>query len=172
LSQPGFAYQRVLWFPDGRRLLVIGSEEGHGTRLYVQDASGGALTPLSREGISHDTPVISPDGAFVAVAQPDGYWVYPVGGEPPWSFHAVEDGEIFASWSADGRAVLTTFPDHAPFRVFRVDVRTGRREFWKEIAPSDPSGVCNAGILLRPDGSSVMNTTRYVNDLFLVEPAH
>jgi Tol biopolymer transport system component len=172
LSQPGFTYQRVLWFPDGRRILVIGSEEGHGHRLYVQDASGGAMTPLSTEGISHDTPVISPDGAFVAVAQPDGYWVYPVSGEPPWSFHAVEDGEIFASWSEDSRAVLTTFPDRAPFRVYRVDVRSGQRELWKVIAPSDPSGVCNAGILLRPDGSSVMNATRYVNDLFLVEPAH
>ena len=172
LSQPGFAYGRVLWFPDGRRILVIGSEEGHGTRLYVQDASGGAMTPLSTEGISHDTPVVSPDGAYVAVAQPDGYWVYPVSGEPPWRFDGVEDGEIFASWSEDSRAVLTTLPDRAPFRVYRVDVRSGKRELWKVIAPSDPSGVCNVGILLRPDGSSVMNATRYINDLFLVEPAH
>jgi hypothetical protein len=39
------------------------------------------------------------------------------------------------------------------------------------IAPSDPSGVYNAEILLRPDGSSVMNATRFVNDLFLVDPA-
>jgi len=172
LSQPRFAYERVFWFPGGGRLLVIGKEEGHDQRLYIQDDSGGALTPLSTEGISHDGPVISPDGALVAVAQPDGYWIYPVNGQSRWSFEGVEDGEVFASWSEDGRAVLTTVPDRAPFRVYRVDVRSGRRELWKVIEPSDPSGVCSASILLRPDGSSVMNAMRWVNDLFLVDPAH
>jgi len=170
LSQPGFDYDSVSWFPDGRRLLVVGSQGGRGQRLFVQDASGGALTPLSTEGIRGECR-ISPDGSFVAAEQRDGFWIYPVDGRPRWRLSGVEAGETIASWSEDGRAVLTTVQGRTPFPVYRVDVQNGRRDLWKTVAPADPAGISNAQILLRPDGSSVMNVVRWNNNLFLVEGA-
>ena len=39
------------------------------------------------------------------------------------------------------------------------------------VAPADPAGISDARILLRPDGSSVMNVVRWNNNLFLAERA-
>ena len=49
LSRDSIDYQRAWWFPDGKRILVAGSEPGHSTRLYVRDLEGGKLQPVTPE---------------------------------------------------------------------------------------------------------------------------
>ena len=39
------------FFPDGKRILFLGSEPGHGARLFVQDLGGGAARPVTPEGV-------------------------------------------------------------------------------------------------------------------------
>jgi len=43
-----------------------------------------------------------------------------------------------------------------PVAIFRVNVATGRRSFWKRLAPPDPAGVYGlSAIVLTPDGKTV-----------------
>jgi eukaryotic-like serine/threonine-protein kinase len=58
-----------------------------------------------------------------------------------------------------------------PAKIERVDLATGRREPWKEIAPADPAGVqSNAGIKFSADGKSyAYSTLRILSDLYVVD---
>jgi Tol biopolymer transport system component len=168
LSRPDFMYEGLSWFPDGRRLLVLGREKGRDARLYLQDPSGGPLTPLSTEGIKGNCP-ISPDGTLVVADQPDGFWVYSVAGGERRPLSGLSKDEFVASWSQDGRSVFATVDERLPFRIYRVDVATGRRQLWKTIPLADPAGVCSADIALLPDGSYITSVARWINDLYLVE---
>jgi len=46
LSSVPIQYERAWWFPDGKRILVDGSEPGHRARLYVRDLNGANSSPL------------------------------------------------------------------------------------------------------------------------------
>ena len=46
------AFSWAGWFPDGKRILFAGFEEGKGQRMYVQDLSGGAPRPITPEGVA------------------------------------------------------------------------------------------------------------------------
>ena len=56
-------------------------------------------------------------------------------------------------------------------RVDRLDVATGRREPWKELAPADLAGVAGVtNIVLTPDARSYAYTyVRRLSNLYLVE---
>ena len=51
LSQPGFDYDYAVWFPDGKHLLVTGREPGKQARSYLTTMDGGALAPITPEGV-------------------------------------------------------------------------------------------------------------------------
>jgi hypothetical protein len=58
-----------------------------------------------------------------------------------------------------------------PIRIFRLDINNGKRELWKEIAPSDRAGV-EAGFTLQitPDGKYyAYSFQRLLSDLYLIE---
>jgi hypothetical protein len=77
---------------------------------------------------------------------------------------------VWRNWSEDGRFVYAWEWGVLPFRVFRVDLATGRREPWKTIMPQDPAGIYNADLMLTPDGKSyAYNAKRMLSDLYLVE---
>ncbi len=64
--------------PDGKQILITGSEAGHGSRLYLRDFSGGKPRALSPEGYS-TIGVISPDGKWTVVRGPDRKrYLYPI----------------------------------------------------------------------------------------------
>jgi WD40 repeat protein len=168
LASPGFEYQGIEWFPDGRRLLVAGREQGRQKRLYLQDLSGGPPRPLSTEGITGPGR-ISPDGNLVVADQPDGFWIYPVSGGERRRLPEVRENEYVTCWSEDGRSVFVTIQGRLPYRIDRIDVATGRRELWRTIAPADPTAVQQADVLLKPNGSYALNVQRLLSDLYLVE---
>jgi hypothetical protein len=58
-----------------------------------------------------------------------------------------------------------------PAKVYRVELATGKRTVWKQIAPLDPTGVSTIGpILMTPDGKTyVYGFHRTLGDLYLVE---
>src|SRR6185436_19011471 len=58
-------YQAASWFPDGRRIVISGNEPGRGSRLFVQETSGGKPRPITPEGIDIRFNVVSPDGKFI-----------------------------------------------------------------------------------------------------------
>ena len=62
-----------------------------------------------------------------------------------------------------------TWPE-VPTRVYKADIATGRKQFWKKFVPPDISGVTDIGaILITPDGHNyVWEYGRTLSDLYLV----
>jgi dipeptidyl aminopeptidase/acylaminoacyl peptidase len=132
-------YSSARWFPDGKRILVCGTEAKHASRCYAQDVSGGKPRPVTSEGSRNG--IVSPDGTLILVqGSRDEYQLYPsAGGEPrPVSSLAADD--VVARWTADGRFLLA-YHTSVPARLERVDLATGRRELVHRLAPPDLAGV-------------------------------
>jgi dipeptidyl aminopeptidase/acylaminoacyl peptidase len=160
------------WFPDGKRILFTGNEEGKGVRFYVRDVASGKAEAISPEGVNGNEFVISPDSQWVAGIGPDqkGY-LYPVAGGDPRLIPGLSPGEQPITFSADGSALYIYQPGELPARVNRLDIHTGKRTLWRELMPSDPAGVETIGpILITPDAKTcVFGYHRMLADLYLVE---
>ena len=79
--------------------------------------------------------------------------------------------ESLLQW-ADDRSVYVNSPEEVPLPIDRVDLATGERERWKELIPSDPSGVFHVGkVRIAPDGKSYAYSYARiaVSDLFVIE---
>jgi serine/threonine protein kinase/Tol biopolymer transport system component len=172
LTHDAINHVRAHWFPDGKRFAFLGSEPGHGVRLYVQDLDGGAPRAITPEGVSATQWEISPDGKLIAAVGPDqnGY-LYPVDGGDPRPIRGFPQGNIPVSWSADGRSLFTYRAGDLPAKISRLDLATGEKQPWREIMPSDSAGITDIGpILITPDSKSyVYEYGRTLSDLYLVE---
>jgi eukaryotic-like serine/threonine-protein kinase len=164
---------RAAWSPGGESLLVSASEPGHGPRLYVQSARGGATRAFTPEGVGAAWAV-SPDGAHVAAADADlRLMLYDVAaGVEARPIPGTEPGDVPIRFTPDGRALYVLVrSDGARAEIMRVDIKTGDREPWKEIVPADPIGVFGVPrVLLSADGQSyVYSFVRMLDELYLVD---
>src|SRR5204863_5719923 len=155
------------FFADGRRILIEGTEPGHGNRLYVLDLSGGTPQPITPEGVTLTDGVhtVSPDGKFVAAIGPDDtarYYPLTASAAEARPIPGLSAGQGPVRWSRDGKSLF--------FWGFVVDVDSGRRHPWKEFRPPDPVIDHMNCILPGPDGKSyVYSYDRYVSDLFEIQ---
>jgi Tol biopolymer transport system component/predicted Ser/Thr protein kinase len=172
LSNDNINHTWAHWFPDGKRIAFSGNEPGHGVRLYVLEIDSAKPKPISPEGVLATAFFISPDSQFVAGVGPDqkGY-LFPVAGGEPQLIPGLDSGEQPITWSDDGHSLYIYQPGEVPARVFRLDVKTGKRTLWRQLVPSDPAGVETIGpILLSPDAKTcVYGYHRTLSDLYLVE---
>ncbi len=142
LTHDQLLYSRVFWFPDEKRIAFRAQEPGHGNRIFVQDLSEGKPRPVTPEGASLNVQ-LSPDGKLVAVAMGtkfetqiysvDNGAVHAVPGSPP--------GEVPIAWSPDGRFLYCYRLGSVPADIFQIELSTGRRTLWKQLAPPDPIGI-------------------------------
>ncbi|HKH47581.1 MAG TPA: protein kinase [Thermoanaerobaculia bacterium] len=167
------ALQSIHWFPDGRRLLLVGRERGRGMRSYVQELRGGQPRPITPEGVYSVTwSPISPDGKLViATGLGNRSALYPVDGGKPRPIQGLAPGEVPSRWTADGRALFVQRSYQVPFEIHRLDLESGRRTLWKRIRPADLAGVIPfREVLLTPDGEAyVYNSERLYSHLYLAE---
>jgi DNA-binding winged helix-turn-helix (wHTH) protein/WD40 repeat protein len=173
LPDTGLSYQWVKYFPDGRRLLALGSLPKQGLRLYVQSLDDSKLAPISPEMMVRNA-AISPDGGRVAILSADNrLLVYPASGGDP---HQIPAAEPLAPlrWSKDGEWIfvqrLSRYTE-LPARVFRVRARSGEIKPWNDISPADPMGVNSVtGVSIGPDERFyVYSYRRVLSELYLVE---
>jgi serine/threonine protein kinase len=139
---PVNSYVYTNWLHDGRRVVFTGTEPGHSLRAYVQDVTGGDPRPISSELIPELSLPASPDDRWVARHLPTGgIRLFSVDGSETRDVAGGSPGEGILQFTADGKAlfVANSFGSHA--RVFKLDVATGKREAWKDLAPADPAGV-------------------------------
>jgi hypothetical protein len=156
------------FFPDGRRLLIGGMVQGREGRLYVLDPADASLRPITAEmtGIG----ALSPDGRWVAAIGHDGHFLYPVEGGERRALPGLSIQEWPIGWSADGRSVFLRREGALPMAVLRMDVASGRKEPWKELAPPDRAGVVWMSPLVTADGAAYVYTYhRVLSDLYLVQ---
>ena len=165
-------YAYVLFHPDGRRLLFRASDASNSLALWVGDLSGG--TPRR---VAHDRFVISltaagitPDGTrFVARASDGRLHLVPFDGSAPRPVSDNEN-EIFAGFDGDDAAFVWS-PTQFPVTVERLDLRTGRRQPWRRLGPTDGVGVVPMTYLrVAPQGRALVYTfQRTLSELFVVD---
>jgi len=81
------------------------------------------------------------------------------------------EADVLAHWSADGKSVLVYRRAEIPCRLERVDLETGRRTLFKELAPADRTGLLSMReIFVTDDLRSYAYTAYYqVSSLFISE---
>jgi eukaryotic-like serine/threonine-protein kinase len=162
------------WFPDGQRVLVAGTEPGRDARLYVQSIAGGPPQPLSAGTVNagFGSVSIAPDGTRVAVMEPDDSLVlYAVPGGEKSPVPGAEPEDVPVQWSEDGRFLYVFKFSSLPGQLVRIDLATGARSPWRQLLPSDPSGVLGiTRVRMTRDGRSYVYTfSRILSDLHLAE---
>jgi hypothetical protein len=160
------------WLPDGRQLLVVGTEPGRGLRAYLTGVAGGSPRAITPEGITFAAEALplSHDGLRLALRSPEGrVMVYPVTGGEPVAVNGLAANEMPVSWTTDGRALIL-LEGQPPRRIARLDPASGRRELVREIHPADDALIGPATVVAGPDGRSyAANYMRVQMKLFLVE---
>jgi Tol biopolymer transport system component len=157
---------------DGEQIFVYGSEEGHEPALYVMDLEDGEPQPITPEGVNPVGVSISSDNRFVTAAILNGpILLYPLDGGEPRPLTGLEPGEIPFAWGPGSRFLYVARPRESSARVFRLDLESGEREFWREIAPTERAGLIDVGpLLLSRDGQSyVYSYRRVLSTLYLAE---
>jgi Tol biopolymer transport system component len=162
------------WFPDGRRLLVVGAGADGAPGSYIQDVGTGHLEPIAEKGML--AALVAPEGRRILVGDPlEGFLVWPLDGGKPVPIRGLDRDDRPIQWSADGRFLYLRGPDDAVLRIYRFNLATGQRELWRELAPRDPSGVIGVAtgrgeLAMTPDGKGYVFTYwTALRNLFLVE---
>lgn len=146
LTHDNISYSYVRYLPDGKQLLAVGIEAGHGARDYLIDLSNGDAKPITPEGVSGYR--LSPDGRRVAVIGPDGKWgIWPLDGGGLRPIPGLDSKYYISDWAPDGTSVyaLSSQRREGAAQVYRVNVATGKMDFWKTFGANLPAGVANVG---------------------------
>jgi hypothetical protein len=165
--------QSARYFPDGRRILLLGNAAGeNGERLWVQDVNDTKPRPISPEGVdSRMAGTIAPDRKHVAAVGPEGViTIYPVDGGEPTTLPGSATGEIALGWLPDGKSLLTARVE-APNVVYEVELSTGKHKVFRTIPVPDGLRAEDLGtpIFSADFKSYVYAYTRIGSDLYVVE---
>ncbi|HEY6931558.1 MAG TPA: protein kinase [Thermoanaerobaculia bacterium] len=130
------------FLPDGEAILVKGSLPNHAERLYLRPLASGEPKPVSPEGLSQGPIALSPDGKLAATPGPDGkILLCPLDGGSPRAAPGSLPGEVPVAFRSDGKVLFAYQRSAVPAAVYGLDLETGKRELWKELAPADRNGV-------------------------------
>ncbi|HEY6221372.1 MAG TPA: protein kinase family protein, partial [Candidatus Eisenbacteria bacterium] len=169
-------YSEGTWMPDGERVILLGTEPGHGSRYYIQDVVGGEPSPITPEGTTgfhFGAHTVSPDGKLLAARGSDGkISLYPIGPGAPRPVAGLVEGEFPIRWSGDGHSLYAALPPpgRRTLQISKIDLRTGRRTVWKTLARPDAADVTRIGNpLVAADGSAYAYTYgSHSSNLYLV----
>jgi WD40 repeat protein len=154
-------YYWATWFSDSHRILFVARQEGK-RRSYVQDMDGGPPRPVLRDGLL--ATLVSPDGKFLAATGVDGgAYLCGVDGKEERPIAGVLPDDDLVQWGGDGNSLFVRGSEKDTLTLFRVDLKTGKRELWKTLTPPDrvsflEFGSGPRGVRLTPDGGSYAYT--------------
>jgi serine/threonine protein kinase/Tol biopolymer transport system component len=171
---PGFRVRSAYFHPNGKELVLIGSETGHGSRIYRLNLAGGSPQPISAEGVTNQRICgPSPDGRYTpGFSTADGtFRLYPLEGGEPREIPGITPDDRLDGWAAGGKALFVNRTGEFPAKLMRLDYETGKRELVREIAPADRAGVgASFGIVVTPDAKAyAYSLTQMLHELHLVE---
>ena len=172
IAIPGLTvYGGIFVPPDGKRLVLAATEPGHGFRLYIVDAAGGKPRAISPELING--VAVSPDGRFAAATSADHRaMIYPVDAGEARLVPGLGSDDVPIQWSADGEFIFATHYGLAPLPIYRVNLKTGKKEPSRELMPADRTGFVRINnVTMTRDGASYAYSVDMVHasDLFLVK---
>ncbi len=166
LGRPGYG----AFFPDGKKFAFEANAPGRGTRIYVQEVSGGPPRPISGEGISASRLFVSPDARWIAAIGPDTrVHLYPTAGGDVIDLPASQADDYPAGFTADGKAIYVS-RQGLPCTVDRIEIASGLRTRVRDLAGSDPAGVNSFGpARVTPDGQTMtIGMSRILSTLYRI----
>jgi len=171
VAVPGFTLAMAGLMPDGKHLWFNGNEPSHGRRYYVTDLNGAKPRPLTPEGVRSSSPGLVLNGRYLAGTPGDKLYLYPVEGGEPEIPPGVAPGERLAGWSQDGRSIFVYTRSEFPYKIYRLDRRTGKRDLLLEVTPSDRAGATGGGgVLVTPDGKTyAYSASQQLSELQVVD---
>ena len=131
--------------PDGKHLIATGAEPGKSARTFLIDTQTGDSKPLTPEGYRGTT--VSHDGSKVAMRGPDGRWgVWTMTDSKFATIPSLEPKYDMYDWTRDDRQLYSESggSEDRHSRIFRLDPKTGKMEFWKEFG-GDMAGTQAVG---------------------------
>jgi eukaryotic-like serine/threonine-protein kinase len=163
-------YRHTLhWMPDGKHILFSGNQPGRPARCFIQDIDGGKPRPITPEGVVGCQ--VAPDGQLIAATdlKESAIRFYPLDGGPPRAIPGLLPGEAF-KWTPDPRFAYVYQRMMLPAKIYRLNIVNGQRQLFKEINPSDETGICDMSeILFSADGRAyVYGYVRLLSELYLV----
>lgn len=159
----------IHWMPDGKQILFSANQAGHAARCFLVSVDGGEPRPVTPEGVSFCQ--VSPDGRQIAarVKKEGDVQLYGIDGGAPHAVAGLLPGESFA-WTSDPRFFYAYQAKQSPIKIFRLNIVTGQRQFFKEITLPDEAGICGmTHLLFSRDGREyVYGYVQLLSDLYLV----
>jgi serine/threonine protein kinase/WD40 repeat protein len=156
LPSHGMRPEWAIFLRDGRQLLVGGVDDQKVFRCYFQRIDTGELEPLQASVGPDGYAAASPDGAWIALGPTEGrVLLHSLKKAPSRTLDGFKDGEWILQWGADSRSLFVGDLRRLPVKIERVDLATGRRTPWKELAPAGLLGVTGISyVAIAPKGDA------------------
>ncbi len=156
------------WFPDGKRLMILGAVENETLRSYEMDINGGAPKPLGPPGWLGKA--FSPDGKRIAGRLAEDLVIYNPATQQTQKVTGLELNEFILAWSADGQGVLAYSEILGGFSVTRIAIATGKRTLVQTFSEDDKAGLFGFHVSLSPDRKTyVYSASRALSSLYIAE---
>jgi dipeptidyl aminopeptidase/acylaminoacyl peptidase len=156
LTHDAISYDAVRWLGDGKRVLAVGIEAGHGARDYLIDVSNGNSKAITPEGVVGRR--LSPDDSTTAVLGPDGKWgIWPLDGSGIRLIPGLDSNYAVIGWSPDGKSVyvISSRRGEKASKVYQVNTVTGKTELWRTFGAEVAAGGAGVGgPLISSDGTA------------------
>ncbi len=163
-----FAWQ---FFPDARRLMILGNYPGAAKQIFEVDIEGdGKPRPLTQNLPLSGAFALSHDGkTIVASSEPRIVLIPATGGEARVA-PGCNPGDIPLDWTEDDSELFVSERGQNALKIFRVDVASGERREWVTIRPDDPAGILDImPVHITPDGQTyAYGYRRQLSDLYIV----
>ena len=172
--------QNYMWgqfCPDGKRVLLVGSNAQGEIMLFVQSLDGSLPRPIAKTVYAGLVSHASPDGKVVPLKKTTGGpWVLqPIEGGEAHPIPFLKPGDLPLSFTEDGHSLLvsdtSSLYGRFPVHIASLDLRSGARQPWLELAPPDWAGVRGTlGFQITPDGRFYSyGYIQALSDLYLIE---
>lgn len=175
LPSMGMKPEWALFLRDGERLLVGGVDDRKVFRHYLQRIDTGAIELIAGETNAEGYAAVSPDGAWIAIGPTEGrIRLHPLKGGAVRTMGGFAEGEWILQWSDDGKSLYAGDMSRVPVKVHLVDIATGKRTPWKELAPAGMLGVTGISyVAIAPDGKAYAYSylQTLTSDLFVMDAA-
>ncbi len=160
------------WLPDGKGIVFSAIGPGGVSRLYVQALPDGKPRAIGPEktSIQNSSNPVSPDGKYVVGLHAGQALLVPIdgSGEARAVAGVSPPDDRVIQWSSDSRALYVCRVGERPAKVWLLDLETGQKRLWKEIAVEE--GLGDLQVRVTPDGSTWVHSGRkVVSELYLVE---
>jgi Tol biopolymer transport system component len=160
----------VIWFPDGKHLLLTGAAEGQSFRSYEMDIEGGKPQPLGPPDFVGSA--VAKDGKRIAGRNASAEAVvFDRETQKMQVIPGLEPEDQLAKWTEDGKGLLVVSATPWVARIYRVDVATGKRTLLQTVEPSEKAGSSQDVRLVYDEGSKsyAYSAVRVLGTLYVVE---